>query len=491
MLYNVSYSQIQIGLSLNGSAATNRFGSKIVISENGTYIAVGSPNDDTNGYNTGKINVYKNVSGTWISYGSAIAGPNQSSSVAGSTTVFSGTFGGSGMSISEDGQTLAVGSTSNSTTGNFSGQVRIYRYINSDWLQIGASINGVNLGESLGSNVSLSADGNTIIIGSPSYDNAFQNIGVIRVFKFANNAWSLFGQQLQGFEVDQFFGIRTAISDDGNIIAVSCPFLTVSGQNLGGVKLYKNINGNWSPYGNTIYGDSNGENFSFAIDLAADGNTIAIGASLAKLSTIRPGAVRVFTISNAVWSQQVNTINGEAPDDYFGEELSLSDDGTVLAVGSLYSDISGIDSGTVKVYKKTGNNYVYKARINGLAAGDQYGKCALSDDGTKIIVSSALKDDVFVDAGQARVFDLTSVLTTDTFVNSKINSYPNPTKDYVSFTINDSDFEAKINVYNHLGQLIKTCNETSKIDISGFSNGVYMFEINAAETKQVIKIIKI
>jgi Secretion system C-terminal sorting domain/FG-GAP repeat len=493
LLCNVTFSQTQIGTALNGSAAEDNFGRGIAISQNGSFIAIASPGSDLNGSNTGKVNVYQKVNGNWVTYGTTILGPNQNTTIG--TTVYGGSFGyNNAIALSADGQTLAVGNTNNNTTGNFSGQVKVLRYINGDWNQLGANINGEILGEQLGTSLALSSDGNTIVIGSSSYDNTFQDIGAVRVFKNLNGSWILYGQKLTGFEVQQFYGLTTSISDDGNIIAVGCPTLTVSNQNRGGVKMYKNVNGFWNDYGNTIYGSSANQNFAFALDLSSNGNTIAIGASQSNLSGVINGSVRVFSINSSnVWAQVGSTIQGDAAGDNFGSKLSLSDDGNVIAIGSRYNDFNGSDSGTVKIFSNTGNNWIFKTRINGLSQNDLYGDCALSDDGNTVIVASAFKDESFTNAGQVRVFDLSSTLGVDSTLFSKNNLkvYPNPTYNAVNLKFLNGETSFEVNVYNDLGQKVGSHKNVENIDLSDFSNGVYVLEINSAEKITFAKVVKI
>lgn len=484
---SIAFSQTQIGLSLNGSNAGDAFGSRVVISENGNFIAVPSPRNDSNGNNSGKVEVYQNINGTWILYGTPILGINQPSTVGAS--IFAGTFG-DGLSLSEDGQTIAIGNANSSAgAGNFSGQTQVFRYVNGSWTQLGANISGSTLGEASGGSVSLSADGNTLIVGSSSYDIPSENIGRATIYKFINNNWTQFGQRLSGFQVNEFFGVRTSISDDGLIIAIASPIFLVSGYDVGAVKTFKYINGLWEDYG-TIFGPIQPQNFSSAIDLSADGNTIAIGSNGATVSGVVKGSVNVWNKTVNGWVVVGNSINGESANENFGERLSLSDDATVLAVGSRFSDISGVDSGYVKVFKKIGVNYQFNSRVNGLLAGDLYGVCALSDDGTKLIVGSAQKDVAGEDSGQVRVFDLTTVLSTNDFSKNKFTVYPNPATEFINLHIENQSNKEYIEIYNDLGQLIKTTNNVTNIDISDFSEGIYLLQRRSETDFQTTKFIK-
>lgn len=60
----------------------------------------------------------------------------------------------------------------------------------------------------------------------------------------------------------------------------------------------------------------------------------------------------------------------------------------------------------------------------------------------------------------------------------QINVYPNPAKDRV---VIEGIEAAEVNVYNALGQLVKTVRGTNEIDLSGLVDGVYMLRIRDKE----------
>ena len=73
--------------------------------------------------------------------------------------------GSSAVSMSSDGSTVAIGAANNDGNGNGSGHVRVYKYIDFEWVQLGADINGEATDDQSGSSVSISSDGSTVAIG--------------------------------------------------------------------------------------------------------------------------------------------------------------------------------------------------------------------------------------------------------------------------------------------------------------------------------------
>ena len=57
-----------------------------------------------------------------------------------------------------------------------------------------------------------------------------------------------------------------------------------------------------------------------------------------------------MSILSSSWTQLVVDIDGEAADDYSGYSVSLSSDGTIVAIGATDNDGNGSDSGHVRVY---------------------------------------------------------------------------------------------------------------------------------------------
>ncbi len=64
-------------------------------------------------------------------------------------------------------------------------------------------------------------------------------------------------------------------------------------------------------------------------------------------------------------------IDGEAAGDRSGYSVSLSSDGSVKAIGAIYNDGNGSNSGSVRLYKNTGGTWAQiDVDIDGEAAHD-------------------------------------------------------------------------------------------------------------------------
>jgi hypothetical protein len=103
-------------------------------------------------------------------------------------------------------------------------------------------------------------------------------------------------------------------------------------------------------------------------------------------------------------------IDGEAAGDQSGRSVSLSGDGTRVAIGALHNAGNGVFAGHVRIYDLIGSAWVQVgADIDGEAAGDLSGRAvSLSGDGSRVAIAALLNDGNGADAGHVRVHGLTS-----------------------------------------------------------------------------------
>ena len=93
---------------------------------------------------------------------------------------------GISVSLSSDGNTVAIGALYNDGNGNDAGHVRIYENIGGSWSQIGQDIDGVAADDTSGISVSLSSDGNTVAVGAFRNDGNGTDAGHVRVYNVNN-----------------------------------------------------------------------------------------------------------------------------------------------------------------------------------------------------------------------------------------------------------------------------------------------------------------
>ena len=215
---------------------------------------------------------------------------------------------------------------------------------------------------------------------------------------------------LVGEAVDDMFGYSVSMSADGKRVAIGATGNDGTGSDAGHVRVYAESSGTWTQVGADIDGEAAGDNSGGSaggsVSMSADGTRVAIGATGNDGTGLDAGHVRVYAESGGTWTQVGADIDGEAAGDHFGYSLSMSADGTRAAIGARYNDGTGLDAGHVRVYAESGGTWTQVgADIDGEAAGDKSGRSvSMSADGTRVAIGATGNDGTGSDAGHVRVY---------------------------------------------------------------------------------------
>jgi len=376
----------QVGDDIDGEAASDRSGTSVSLSSDGTRVAIGAPEND----GAGHVRVYAESGGTWTQVGSDIDGEA------------AGDQSGRSVSMSSDGTRVAIGAYGNDGAGTNAGHVRMYAESGGAWTQVGNDIDGEAAGDSSGFSVSMSSDGTRVAIGSQGNDGAGTDAGHVRVFAESGGTWTQVGSDIDGEAADDQFGASVSISSDGTRVAIGAANNDGAGTNAGHVRVYEDIGGTWTQVGSDIDGEAAGDRSGTSVSMSSDGARVAIGAPYNDGNGNNAGHVRVYAESGGTWTQVGADIDGEAADDRSGYSVSMSSDGTRVAIGAIGNDGAGKDAGRVRVYVESGGAWTQVgADIDGEAAGDSSGfSVSMSSDGRVAI--GAPDNDGYT--GHVRVF---------------------------------------------------------------------------------------
>jgi hypothetical protein len=298
--------------------AGDGFGHNVALNQDGTMLAVGAPEEDSDAtgidgddgdnsaQGSGAVYVFARDEMVWAQQAYVKA------SNAGALDHF-----GDSVALSDDGSTLAVGAPGESSNAAgidgdqdndaFADAGAVYVYVRDDvgWTQqayVKAQHPG---GDFFGSSVALSQDGSTLAVGAlmeasnatgvdgDQTDNSYAQAGAAYVFARDQAIWTQ-AAYIKASNTDalDYFGSSVAISDDGGLLAVGAS--------------------------------------------REDSGAIGIGTDGADNSLSSAGAVYVYAKSQAgVWSHgaYVKASNSGAFD-FFGIGVALSEDGGTLAVGA-------------------------------------------------------------------------------------------------------------------------------------------------------------
>jgi trimeric autotransporter adhesin len=236
-------------------------------------------------------------------------------------------------------------------------------------------------------------------------------------------------------------GNAIAVSGDGTTVAVGAPHESsgargINGNqddnsvyNSGAVYVYVRRGDTWTQQAYIKASNTGGSDmFGLSLSLSRDGNTLAVAAPWEASAATgvngnqnddsipQAGAVYIFTRSGNTWSQHSyikasNTgrkgVGDDIEGDQFGFSVSLSGNGSTLAVGAISEDsnatgISGVQtddsaasSGAVYVFRKTGNSWAQEAYLKSgnSEGGDLFGYgVGLSEDGNALAVAGYDED---------------------------------------------------------------------------------------------------
>jgi hypothetical protein len=391
------------------------------MSADGTTAAVGasfeygdgsSPSDDS-AMNAGAVYVFTRTGGTWTPQAYLKA----------SHVDFADMFGSS-VSLSGDGNLLAVGAKGEASCANTidgsqtdngcqnAGAVYLFARSGSTWTQqtyIKPSNGNITGGHSFGNPAVLSLDGNTLAVGAvedrsnakgidgDQTDISAELAGAVFVFVHSSTGWTQQGY-IKGSNTGQYdlFGAAVALSSNGSVMAVGAPgedsdAVGVGGnetidylRDAGAVYTFKRVGSTWSQ---TAYVKASNtgqdDTFGATVALSAGGTTLAVGAPAEQSgstgvdgpqlddSSYLAGAVYVFGAANGSWLQQAYIKPGLPPSQsMFGYSLSLAGNGFTLAVGAMRETSGGaglVTPTTAGAVASSGAVYTYRRSGNSWA----------------------------------------------------------------------------------------------------------------------------
>ncbi|MBN2730434.1 MAG: T9SS type A sorting domain-containing protein [Bacteroidales bacterium] len=250
---------LQKGTNLAGDAAGDQLGYSVAISNDGNTIIAGAEYNSINGTSAGSAKIYYwNVS-NWTQKGSTLYGAAAEDNF------------GESVNINADGSVIVIGAPKNNNGGTWAGETSVYYWNGADWTLKGSPIDGITYDWS-GCDVDIDSTGNTIIIGAWGGNSG---TGMAKIFEWNSTQWIQKGNNLTGLASSDNFGQSVSISANGNSILIGAPKANTY---HGYASCYDWVGGAWSPKGQTLSGMNNNESFSLSTGMSNDGNTIICGA---------------------------------------------------------------------------------------------------------------------------------------------------------------------------------------------------------------------
>jgi hypothetical protein len=269
---------------------------------------------------------------------------------------------GRGIEISGDGSTLAVG-----FPGNGNGFVRLYKFNNENkqWDPKGDPIFGPQAQSGFGLAISLSEDGDTILVGSPFYSSPEKSrSGQVSVYQFdqIKNGWFLYGNAVDGEDPNCLFGTSVDFVPDGTQFVVGAPGCVSNRGTVQAFILGQAVNGQhyWDTYGSIMRGQTEGDRFGHDVSTTKDAELLTISSPLADSVNGESGVGKVLQY---FWDASgyyfvLDDTEGPRPESRFGNSIALSPSGrTFVAAEEVKSSFPNKNTGSVRVYSRDENFY--------------------------------------------------------------------------------------------------------------------------------------
>ncbi|MFD0964250.1 T9SS type A sorting domain-containing protein [Pseudofulvibacter geojedonensis] len=476
----------QAGNDINGEHLGDESGYAVSLSSNGSILAIGAPENDGNGNASGHVRVFQNTSGNWVQIGQDINGANP------------GDRFGYSVCLSGNGEILAVGTPYNDDNGSNAGIVRLFKKVGSNWLLIN-TFYGDSQGDFFGYAVSLSKNGNILVIGAPraGTSSVSDGEGHIKLYEKVNGNW-IYRYTIEGNQEQEYFGSALSLSEDGSVLAIGAHRWPSLSSSRGAVRVYKRLNNtnSWLSLGASIEGVNLGDEFGYSISLNSLGSILAIGVRRNDANGTNSGLVKTYELnaSETAWVQLGNDIIGNSGD-YLGSSISINSNGDLLAAGASEANSA---AGLVRVYRnisgswsQLGNDIVGE-NIQDFSA--SLGAIDLDSDGITLAVGAFGNDGNGSNSGHVRIFTNPILSITDYNYKKTIILHPNPINYLSILELGRKYNKVGLEFLNISGKLIKKENyvNVSKVELKteNLTKGVYFLKVKLPKEEATIRMIK-
>ena len=111
------------------------------------------------------------------------------------------------------------------------------------------------------------------------------------------------GSDIDGVANADQFGWSVSMSNDGNRMVIGAIYDDTPGSNAGSVEVYEYSSGSWTKMGSTINGEAGSDQFGYAVSMNGAGDRIVVGAKFNDGNGSNSGHARVFDWNGTAWTQ--------------------------------------------------------------------------------------------------------------------------------------------------------------------------------------------
>jgi hypothetical protein len=328
---------------------------------------------------------------------------------------------GRGLAVDADAEFMLAPMARYNVPYTSAGCVDVYQRVNSVWKRVAKIVSpSPALNEAFGRDAALSRDGLTAYITAEGNSVKGSYTGCLYIFtrvdKTSNNWVHQTTIYPEDPQINGYFGTSVAISSDQKTLAVGMvwdPRYMYTGIAAGAIYIFKKgTDGVWYQNQKLISSDLNGASLlGRKVAFSGNGKELVANAPRVPNEVDSPysNTFYHFTLVGPVYIQTSVT---QLPDSVIGVEnggsVSLSEDGTVMAISNTFDKARGAaESGAVYIFEKTaGYTWTPKQKIIPSTPGALFGTdVVLSADASILMVGARFDDTASTNSGAIYFYD--------------------------------------------------------------------------------------
>ena len=288
-----------------------------------------------------------------------------------------------GVSVSLDGDAAVVGApVADDPNGDRAGAAYAFERSGGEWTRAGrlAPADG-DPDDRFGRAVAVCGD--VAVVGAPlDEDPNGEGAGSASVFERSGGTWrEVATLSAADGDPDDRFG--RAVATDGDVAVVGAPF---AGDRAGAAYAFDRSGDDWVQAARLTAAEG-GVGDSFGVSVAVDGETVVVGADLARSSDgVVAGAAYAFDRSGGAWTRSATLwAENPRPGDFFGTSVALAGDAALVGA-PLEAGVDGMEAGAAYVFERSGGGWTRTRRLSADGArGDRFGDAVALAGGAAVV----------------------------------------------------------------------------------------------------------
>lgn len=472
------------------------FGNGVAVSANGNTVIAGA--SKVNVSNGGAV-VYKRTQNAFLKTG--IIAPD--------VTDVNGLFVNPSVSLSADGKTAILGfwQSKNYHGAFYSGIAFIFHETDTGWRQTAVLLptapNPFQAHINYGFGVSISPDGTSAVVGSSTQPNEGKEPGMVYVYKLQNNVWQEVKKIIQSDTQVGYFGSSVQVLDSAKVIAVGDEYYNTSGRAIifeydgkGGYNRSQLLAPGYQGFF---------PSFGYSIAISTDAKTVFVGAPGADNYH---GSVCCYKKMDTGWAFHSELfVEDKETNDQFGWSLNLDQNGKTALIGCFPEKFGGIAkplTGKAYLYQFVNNTWQNTKKIVPANNSNQDGfgsaSALASNAATAVIagpystVNAGTQGYIYIYSRNKKAAVKTEPAEALIVKNTAISVFPNPAHNVLNITGLDKLKQYTMQVVRINGNIIaqqKIENLSSyQWNINQLAAGTYILNVTCAGKTQSFRFIK-